>query len=412
MEPEPEPESRELGVERFEPELGLELGRPPSRDDLSAQILAAAGELGFARAGITSAAPMEQARRRLQVFRERGFAGSMHYLAEGDRHDPAALLPEVRSVIVVAFAHGDPSRLPLERHGLSGEIARYAQGDDYHMKLKTRLLALGRKVATLCGRPVSGRVCVDTAPLLERELATRAGLGFQGKSTLLLTPGVGSYVLLAELLVDVALTPSTPSSGSCGSCRACLDACPTQAFPEANVLDARRCLSYLTIEYEGIFPRELRPALGKRVFGCDVCQEVCPYNASPSRPVRSELGLRPGLRAPDLVELLNLGSAAYRRLVRRTALRRVSRTTLQRNAAIALGNSNDARAVSPLTEALLHHGRELVRAHAAWSLGELGPHLDDAARAALARAANADSDPATQQEAELALARLEPNQGP
>jgi len=412
------PASEQLGIEWFEPdspgasdraghvqpaEVHSELALGSA--ELTQQLVTEGRALGFARVGVTTAEPLFAAQKRLERFRERGFAGGMSYLVEGDRHDPRTLLPGVKSIVVGAFPHGDPSLVPLRRGPLAGAVARYAQGEDYHMKLKMRLQALGRRLATLLGQRLRGRVCVDTAPILERELAVRSGLGFQGKSTLVLTPGVGSYVLLAELLVEVELAPTTSTAGSCGSCRACLDACPTQAFPEAYVLDARRCLSYLTIEFDGVFPRELRRALGNRVFGCDVCQEVCPYNASPGRPQTSELGARPALRAPDLVGLLNLGSAPYRTLVRRTALRRVSRTTLQRNAAIALGNSDAAEAVAPLTQALRAHSRALVRAHVAWALGELCRHWDDAAVSALRHAQGHDDDPLTRDEAALALAR-------
>jgi epoxyqueuosine reductase len=363
--------------------------------------------LGFARIGIAAATPLELARSRLELFRSKGYAGGMEYLVEGERHDPRALLPEAESVVVALLAHGDPELVPLRsrKAGLKGTIARYAQGEDYHLLVKTRLLALGRRIATLAGRSVRGRACVDTAPLLERELALRAGLGFQGKSTLLIAPGVGTYVLIGELLLDLPLAPSQGSAAGCGSCRACLDACPTAAFPAPYQLDARRCISYLTIEHEGAIPRELRAPIGQRVFGCDVCQETCPFNASPSRPADSPLGRREALREPDLEQLLDLGSAAYRRLVRRTALRRVSRATLQRNAAIALGNSGNPKAVAPLTRAVARHGQALVRAHAAWALGELAEQLDQAAFEALEHSASADEDASVREEARLALER-------
>jgi epoxyqueuosine reductase len=402
--PQPSPP---LGVERFEPN-----GAPLSSEERTPAGLSSAIEregraLGFARVGITTATPLELGRTRLELFRGSGYAGGMDYLAAGERHDPRALLPEAESVVVALLAHGDPELIPLRvrRPGLSGKIARYAQGEDYHLLVKSRLLALGRRIAAMAGRSVRGRACVDTAPLLERELAARAGLGFQGKSTLLISPGVGSYVLIGELLLDLPLEPTQGSPAGCGSCRACLDACPTAAFPAPYQLDARRCISYLTIEHEGAIPRELRAPIGQRVFGCDVCQETCPFNASPSRPVDSPLGRREALQEPDLLELLELGSAAYRRLVRRTALRRVSRTTLQRNAAIALGNSGSPEAVAPLTRAVASHGQALVRAHAAWALGELGPQLDSAAREALRRSAAADEDASVREEARLALER-------
>jgi epoxyqueuosine reductase len=400
-----------LGVEHYAPtDEPLPLAeRTPA--GLSRAIAREGQALGFARIGITSALPLELGRARLELYRQGGYAANMTYLAEGDRHDPRALLPEAQSVVVALFAHGDPTLIPLRvrQPGLRGQVARYAQGDDYHMLVKTRLLKLARRIASLSGRDLVARACVDTAPLLERELAARAGLGFQGKSTLMIAPGLGSYVLLGELLLDLPLEATEGSKAGCGSCRACLDACPTAAFPQPYQLDARRCISYLTIEHEGPIPRELRAKMGSRVFGCDVCQEVCPFNASPGRASESALGRRDALTQPDLLALLDLGSAAYRTLVRRTALRRASRTTLQRNAAIALGNSGDPQAVAPLTRAVSSHARALVRAHAAWALGELARHLDAAALAALQTCAAHDEDPAVRDEACHALSRVPSN---
>ena len=261
--------------------------------------------------------------------------------------------------------------------------------------MKEKLGALAERCASILGRPVMARACVDTAPLLEHEVARRAGLGFTAKSTLTIVPGLGSYVLLGELLLDVELPTSEPVAAGCGSCRACLDACPTAAFVDAHVLDARRCISYLTIENQGPIPTELRARLGTRVFGCDVCQEVCPFNASSApRPRAPELTPRAALAVLDLVHLLELGAAGYRKLVRRTALRRVSRDTLARNAAVALGNTGDQRAVPPLARALAAHTSPLVRAHAAREkpVGNL-LHLDaDAGVRAEAREALARRD--------------------
>jgi epoxyqueuosine reductase len=251
---------------------------------------------------------------------------------------------------------------------------------------------------------VRARVCVDTAPLLEHEAARLAGIGFTAKSTLTIVPGVGSFVLLGELLLDVELPPATPVRAGCGSCRACLDACPTGAFVDAHVLDARRCISYLTIENQGPIPRELRAAIGTRVFGCDVCQDVCPFNASAApKPRAPELLPREALEHVDLVGLLTLGAAGYRRLVRRTALRRVTVATLARNAAVALGNSGDPRAKEPLLRALGRHRSALVRGHAAWALGRLGAASEPAGRDALLFASEHDPDDGVRSEARAAL---------
>jgi epoxyqueuosine reductase len=386
---------------------------PPTQSDLATRIAAAALELGFAKVGFAPVERFDEAAERLRNWLASGYHGALSYLETGeDRADPAHLMPEAKTLVAVALSYAEPAgAVPLraDREGpaLTGSVARYARGEDYHLVMKQKLAALAERCEELLGRPVLARACVDTAPLLEHEVARRAGLGFTAKSTLTIIPGLGSYVLLGELLLDVELPPSTPVPVGCGSCRACLDACPTGAFVGPHVLDARRCISYLTIENQGPIPRELRDKLGTRVFGCDVCQEVCPFNASSApRPRAPELTPRSALAVVDLVALLELGAAGYRKLVRRTALRRVSRDTLARNAAVALGNTHDARAVAPLARALASHPSALVRAHAAWALGELGT-LAAFARETLARA-TLDPDPSVRADAELALARVGP----
>src|SRR5947207_1926412 len=212
---------------------------------------------------------------------------------------------------------------------LRGKIARYARGEDYHLVMRDRLVALADRLAAALGRPVASRPCVDSAPVLEREWAERGGLGFVAKNTMVIAPGLGSYVVLGELLVAAPLAPTSPSEPPrprCGACRSCLDACPTQAFVDAYVLDARRCISYLTIEHHGAIPRELRAAIGTWVFGCDICQEVCPFNAG-AGPDAGEVDrlLRPRTlehALPDLVALASRGANQLRRLVKRSALRR------------------------------------------------------------------------------------------
>jgi len=372
----------------------------PDPGQLAGQIRDAALGLGFVRVGFTPVARLDAAAGRLAEWLEQDRQGEMAYLA-GERADPRALLPAARTLIAVALPY--PTAPGTPRPGrLTGYVARYARGDDYHLLIKARLRALADACAEIAGRPLLARPCVDTAPLLEREAAARAGLGFAAKSTMLIVPGVGTNVLLGELLVDLEIAPTSHSEPPhCGSCTACLDACPTQAFVDAHVLDARRCISYLTIELTGPIPRELRPLCGAHVFGCDICQDVCPFNASATpRPAAPELALRPTLEAPDLVELLELGSGAYRRLVRQSALGRVSRARLARNAAVALGNSGDPRAVAPLSRALRSHSSALVRGHAAWALGRLG---GADARAALVEAIDGDPDPTVREEARDAL---------
>ena len=373
-------------------------GTPDARS-LADQIRDAALGLGFARVGFCPIEPFERGARALADWLAAGRNGEMAYLA-GERSDPRALLPEARSLIVVALAYGaqhtaQPSGPQPDTGGsalvpLTGLVARYARGADYHEIMKERLRQLADACAALSGRAVLARPCVDTAPLLEREAARRAGLGFTAKSTMTIVPGLGSYVLLGELLIDLELSPSTPIAPSCGSCRSCLDACPTSAFVDAYTLDARRCISYLTIELRGAIPRPLRPLIGRWVFGCDVCQEVCPFNHSRRpRPGDPELGPRSVLTDPDLVALLNITTSQHRRLVRGTPLFRVSRPRLQRNVAVALGNTASPEAVAPLAHSLASNPSALVRGHCAWALGRI---RTDAALLVLAERRRVETD--------------------
>jgi epoxyqueuosine reductase len=385
-------------------------------ETLSQRVLRAALEQGFVRAGLATPARSEQAAERLASWLQAGRDGEMQYMRGPlDRTAPAGLLSSVKSVLVVALPYGEPLvQARRGRHGdavspLAGKVARYAQGEDYHRILKVKLERLGQIIDELAGHPVTRRACVDSAPLLERDFAVRAGLGFAAKSTLTIVPGVGSFVLLGELLLDLELESTEPDSTSgCGSCTKCLSACPTGAFVGPHELDARRCISYLTIELKGAIPRELRGLIGQHVFGCDICQDVCPWNQSRHAPAGdAELGRREALLAPDLVSLLFLTSSGYRRLVAGTALSRVSRARLARNAAVALGNSHHAAAEEPLARALETHSSELVRAHAAWALGALGVPLE-AGRRALERAVIEDGALEVREEARLALAHLSP----
>ncbi|MET0410005.1 MAG: tRNA epoxyqueuosine(34) reductase QueG [Polyangiaceae bacterium] len=343
---------------------------------LGEAIREAALRIGFARVGFCTVEPLSIDAGRLRGWLDRGMNGEMAYLA-GERGDPAALLGAARSVIVVAlaYARGDdvPLRAASEGRPLTGYVARYARGADYHGVIKQKLRALADECATLAGRPVLARPCVDSAPLLERAAAQRAGLGFVAKSTMTIVPGLGSYFLLGELLLDVDLEPGRPVPAQCGRCTACLTACPTNAFVDAHTLDARRCISYLTIELRGAIPRELRAPIGRMVFGCDICQDVCPFNHSRhERPSAPELAPRAELTEPDLIGLLELTASGYRRLVQGSALRRVSRERLQRNAAVALGNSGARAALEPLLGALRSNRSALVRLHCAWAIGRLG----------------------------------------
>jgi epoxyqueuosine reductase len=365
-------------------------------------VVAIARELGFHRAAVV---PVEPARRHALYtsWLDAGMAGGMTYLAEpehvGPRGDLRALLDTAQTLIVVALAYDRAQPVPAAR--LTGTIARYARGQDYHLVMRDRLVALADRIAAELGGPVATRPCVDSAPVLEREWAERGGLGFVAKNTMLIAPGLGSYVVLGELLVAAELAataPDAPPKPRCGACRACLDACPTQAFADAYVLDARKCISYLTIEHHGAIPLELRAAIGTWIFGCDVCQEVCPFNAGAGEPADRDLHPRSIEHAvPDLDKLARAGTNQLRQFVKRTALRRVPRAVLLRNVAVALGNTGDPAAIDPLVH-LLGDPSPLVRAHAVWALGQLG--------AAAALEAHVEADPDVVREIAVARAQL------
>ncbi|HEV7559044.1 MAG TPA: tRNA epoxyqueuosine(34) reductase QueG [Kofleriaceae bacterium] len=350
------------------------------------EIAQLARELGFHRVAVV---PIEPPRRHdlYTSWLADGRAGEMTYLATAahiaPRADLRSLLATAQALVVVALAYHRDDPVPVGR--LAGKIARYARGEDYHLVMRDKLVALAKRLADTLGGPVATRPCVDSAPIHEREWAERGGLGFIAKNTMLIAPGLGSYVVLGELLVDVpidqlgSLAPETPPKPRCGSCRACLDACPTHAFVDAYVLDARRCISYLTIEHHGAIPRELRAQIGTWVFGCDVCQEVCPFNAGTGEPADPMLTPRTAQHAlPDLVDLAAKGANQLRRFVRRTAMRRISREVLLRNVSVALGNTGDPAAI-PALVSLVDHPLPLVRGHAAWALGQLGGDMATAA---------------------------------
>jgi epoxyqueuosine reductase len=293
---------------------------------------------------------------------------------------------------------------------VTGRVASYAWGDDYHDVLPERLRNLVAFIEAQVGEAVPNRWYTDTGPLLERELAQRAGLGWIGKNTCLIHPGLGSYFLLAEVLLGIELDPDPPYlPDSCGSCTRCIQACPTACILPDRTLDASRCISYLTIELKGAIPQELRPQLGDWVFGCDVCQQVCPWNlrfaASQGDPAFAP---RPGVPAPHLAQELGLTPVAFSRKFKGSPLKRPRRRGYLRNVAVALGNSGDPGAVPALENALLHDAEPLVRLHAAWSLGQLG---DEAARQALKSALGAEPDEAVRAEIRNALAPGRPARG-
>jgi epoxyqueuosine reductase len=280
-----------------------------------------------------------------------------------------------------------------------GWISRYAWGDDYHYLIKDKLESLLDSVRRICNGPLEGKVFVDSGPVLEREFAGIAGIGWIGKNTHLISPQNGSWFFLGELFLSMPLAYDRPIRDRCGKCDLCLKACPTGAFVGPYVLDARRCISYLTIELKGFIPRHLRPLLGNHIFGCDICQEICPYNAR-ARPTPEEAyAPRAGLHVPDLIPLLSLDEAEFRRNFRGSPILRAKRKGFLRNVAVALGNSKSREAVPALIRAL-DDEEALVRGHVAWALGQIG--LKDGIQALQTRL-RVENDPTVRMEIEDAI---------
>ncbi len=372
------------------------------------RIRARAHALGFELVGLCSPDPAPRDVAAYRAWVAAGLAGEMGYMARPDRVarvvDPRGVLDGVRSIIVVGKYYFT-ARLPPEARGdpSRGLIASYAWGRDYHDVMAPRLRALGEHLAKELGRAVSAREYVDTGPILEREAAVRAGLGFVGNNTMLIHPRRGSWLFLGELLVDAELEwVAADRRGTCGRCVRCLVACPTDAFPEPRVLDARRCISYLTIELKGAIPRDLRSLVGNRIFGCDVCSQVCPYNRQHAQPTGDpEMSPNPNQdqAAPRLLDLIGLDDATFRARFRGTAIARPRRRGFLRNVCVALGNWGSPEAATGLGEAL--RDREpLIRGHAAWALGQVGSR---SARAALAAVRAREPDAWVREEIELAL---------
>lgn len=322
--------------------------------------------LGFDLAGITTLRAASTASA-FDDWLARGFAGEMHYMPRTaeKRRDARLPVPEARSAIVVAMSYGGAEP--------SGPVARYARGDDYHDILIERLQSLHRWIDAQVGRPVAGKAYVDTGPLLERDLARRAGLGWFGKNTNLINPRLGSFFFLGALLVDLELAEDAPfEADRCGSCRRCLDACPTQAFAEPRLLDATRCISYLTIEQRGEIPVELRESIGELIYGCDICQEVCPWNVRFSQELK-EPAFAPreviaGKDAQTLArDILAMSDEDFRIAFRGSPMKRAKLRGLKRNAAVVLGNAGDARDEDVLVRAL-DASEPVLQQHVEWAL--------------------------------------------
>ncbi|HKA17883.1 MAG TPA: tRNA epoxyqueuosine(34) reductase QueG [Blastocatellia bacterium] len=372
--------------------------------DLVAQIKNAARELGFEVTGVTAVHPLEQADIAFQEWCKRGFAADMSYMTrrpELNAH-PRTLVPYSQSLITLAIDYytDTPSG---EHQNRFGRVARYAWGRDYHDVVGPRLRALVGMIEKIAERDIHARCFVDAVPLLERAAAARAGLGFFGKNTNLLQQRKGSWFFLSEILLDLELPADDREVKiSCGSCRRCLDACPTDAFPQPYVLDSGRCISYLTIENKGAIPIALRESMGDWIFGCDVCQDVCPFNRFSTDTqwpeLRAEAGVGPRL---DLVEVLSISTdAEFRERFRGTALLRPKRRGLLRNAAVVAANVGATATVPTLIERIGTDIEPLIRSHCIWALGKL-----DINRAGpiAARVMKTDPDPMVCEEARSVL---------
>lgn len=337
------------------------------------RLKAEARSLGFELVGIAPAFPADGFDR-LRDWLARGFAGEMAYMerqAEA-RQTPQAVFADVKSVVMAGLNYNPAPTARAVGWELNGKVARYAQGNDYHDVLRAKLMSLLTWVESEYPG-TRGRAVVDTAPLLERDFGRRAGLGWFGKNTMLINKKLGSYFFLGALLLDLPLQADTPfTPNHCGTCTACLEACPTNAFVGPGQLDSRRCISYLTIELRGAIPEDLRPGLGNWVFGCDVCQEVCPWNRKAPHGAEPLLQPRSELEALDLREILGMSEEEFRRRFRDTALWRAKRRGLVRNAAIVLGNLGD-KAALPALEKALDDPEPLVREAAQWAISVLRP---------------------------------------
>jgi epoxyqueuosine reductase len=359
------------------------------RNVTSARVKQLAKEAGFDLAGIASVEPFERERKALAERIGAGLFSGLPWFTPARAEvatDPRALLPGARSIICLGLSYDTGP-------GPAGAIARYAWNDDYHDVIRARLKTLQRRLAEELGE-FEFRTFVDTGRMVDRAAGVRAGLGWYGKNTNLLNTQFGSWLFLAELVTTLDLEPDRPVRQHCGQCRACLDVCPTGAITAPYVIDNNRCISFLTIELRGPIPRDLRPKMGGWIFGCDLCQDICPVNAQ-ARPVyHAEFSFQGTL---DVAGLLALDEDGFRRRFRHTPVLRAKRRGLLRNVCVALGNSGDPAAIGPLTGAL-GDAEPLVRGHAAWALGRLG------AREVLAGAAEDEPDPYVREEIACALA--------
>ncbi len=338
---------------------------------LKSDLMAEARRLGFEACAVTRPDAIPQAAERLAEFVAKGRHGQMGWMAErmAWRGNPAALWAQARSIIMLAEPYTprhDP--LALLEHRDCGVISAYAQGRDYHDVVKKRLKALGRWLIAQAGGEI--KVFVDTAPVMEKPLAAAAGLGWQGKHTNLLSRDLGNWFFLGAIFTTLDLPADSPARENCGSCRACLDICPTDAFPAPYQLDARRCISYLTIEHHGPVPLELRARMGNRIYGCDDCLAVCPWNKFARTASEVKYAARDGMVAPDLATLAGLDDAGFRARFSGSPIKRIGRNRFVRNVLYAIGNSG-AAALLPAAQALCVDGDDTVAEAAQWAVSRL-----------------------------------------
>ena len=351
-------------------------------------LIAAAHAQGFDAVGVTRPDAIPLAAKRLREFLAAGAHGDMAWMAANTerRGDPRAMWSEVRSIVMLGINYGpDEDPLAVLKDRARGDISVYARGDDYHELIKPRLKALGRWLIANGGGDI--KVFVDTAAVMEKPLAAAAGLGWQGKHTNLVSRQLGSWLFLGAIFTTLDLPPDATESDHCGNCRACLDVCPTAAFPAPYQLDARRCISYLTIEHKGAIPHEFRSLIGNRIYGCDDCLAVCPWNKFAVAGHEAKLAAREALRAPRLADLAQLDDAGFRVLFSKSAVKRIGRARFIRNVLIAIGNSGDA-ALATKAERLIDDESPLVRGAAVWALSRLDRACLD--RCAAKRATESD----------------------
>ena len=357
----------------------IAISRPMSGDPAHALrdfIRADAERLGFSAVGIAPGEGDVAAGPRLDDFIAQGRHGTMGWMPETAerRRSAKALWPRVRSIVVLGMNYGpDEDPLSILARPDRGAISVYARNRDYHDVVKGRLKELASRILARAGEPAGGhdaKVFVDTAPVMEKPLGAMAGLGWQGKHTNLVSREHGSWLFLGSIFTTLALAPDEPGRDLCGSCRACQDVCPTNAFPRPYQLDARRCISYLTIETKAPIPREFRPAMGNRIYGCDDCLAVCPWNKFAGKASEAKLQAREELKAPRLVDLLALDDAAFRSLFSGSPVKRIGRDKFMSNCLVAAGNAGEASLV-PQVAGLAADPAPLVRAMAVWALGRL-----------------------------------------